>query len=97
MVVATAPNISLTCQRLHHPRHFLFNHRVFTFRQEVASYMKLFSRIFLVAQVLFLSLLLVGCNPEVGSEQWCNNLKEKPKGDWTANEAKDFAKHCILK
>lgn len=33
---------------------------------------------------------------EVGSEAWCNDLKEKPKGDWSANEASDFAKHCIL-
>jgi hypothetical protein len=34
---------------------------------------------------------------EVGSEKWCGNLKEKPKGDWTANEATDFAKHCLFK
>ena len=37
-----------------------------------------------------------GCEPEVGSEAWCDNLKEKPKGDWTANEAADFAKHCLF-
>ena len=36
------------------------------------------------------------CSPEVGSEEWCKELKEKPKGDWTANEAADFAKHCLL-
>lgn len=42
-------------------------------------------------------LLLVGCAPEVGSEAWCNNMKEKPKGDWTSNEAGGFAKHCIFK
>ena len=23
-------------------------------------------------------------------------VKEKPKGDWSANEAADFAKHCVL-
>ncbi|MBT4938441.1 MAG: DUF3012 domain-containing protein, partial [Rhodospirillaceae bacterium] len=23
-------------------------------------------------------------------------LKKKPKGDWTANEVKDFAKSCVL-
>ena len=40
--------------------------------------------------------LLVGCAPEVGSEAWCQDMKEKPKGDWTANEAKDFAAHCLL-
>jgi len=41
--------------------------------------------------------LLSGCAPEVGSKEWCDDMKEKPKGDWTANEAKDFAKHCIFK
>lgn len=47
--------------------------------------------------VFGLTLLLAGCAPEVGSEQWCQSMQEKPKGDWTANEAADFAKHCILK
>ena len=41
--------------------------------------------------------MLTGCAPEVGSERWCKEMKEKPKGDWTANEAADFAKHCLLK
>jgi len=40
---------------------------------------------------------LSGCAPEVGSEKWCAALKEKPKGDWSANEAADFTKHCLLK
>ncbi|WP_193181237.1 DUF3012 domain-containing protein [Nisaea sediminum] len=39
---------------------------------------------------------LAACSPEVGSEKWCANMKEKPKGEWTANEATDFAKHCLL-
>jgi hypothetical protein len=34
---------------------------------------------------------------EVGSEQWCAQLQEKPKGDWTANEAADYAKYCLFK
>lgn len=47
---------------------------------------------------LFLSLLfLTACSPEVGSKKWCEQLAEKPKGDWTANEAKDYAKHCLFK
>jgi len=37
-----------------------------------------------------------GCSPEVGSERWCAQMKEKPKGEWTVNEAKQFARHCIL-
>ncbi|MBT3558061.1 MAG: DUF3012 domain-containing protein [Rhodospirillales bacterium] len=38
----------------------------------------------------------VACSPEVGSEEWCSDLKEKSKGDWTASEAGDFAKNCVL-
>jgi len=40
--------------------------------------------------------ILAACSPEVGSKEWCSDLKNKPKGDWTANEATDFAKHCLL-
>ena len=46
--------------------------------------------------VLLTLFLTTACAPEVGSEEWCANMKEKPKGDWTATEAKDFAKHCIF-
>lgn len=42
-------------------------------------------------------LTLTACAPEVGSEKWCANMKEKNKADWTANEAADFTKHCIFK
>lgn len=51
-------------------------------------------------KVLFLSMLLsqlIACSAEVGSEKWCANIKEKPKGEWSANEAKDYAKHCLFK
>ena len=47
--------------------------------------------------VLTTALLLTGCAPEVGSKKWCEQLENKPKGDWSANEAKDFAKHCIFR
>ncbi len=43
-----------------------------------------------------LGLTLAACSPEVGSEEWCDDMKEKPTGDWTANEAADFAKQCVL-
>lgn len=54
---------------------------------------KMFSALLFLLVAVFLS----GCAPEVGSDEWCLNLKEKPKGDWTANEATDFAKHCLFK
>lgn len=40
---------------------------------------------------------VTACAPEVGSERWCNAMKDKPKGEWTANEVADFAKHCLFK
>lgn len=42
-------------------------------------------------------LLLAACAPEVGSDAWCEDMADKPKGDWTANEAAEFAKNCIFK
>ena len=52
-----------------------------------------------LARVLFMAGILAvlgACAPEVGSDKWCKAMKDKPKGDWTANEAADFAKHCLL-
>jgi hypothetical protein len=46
--------------------------------------------------LLFSLTLLSACAPEVGSEKWCAQMKEKPKGDWTANEATEFTKNCIF-
>ncbi len=42
------------------------------------------------------SLSLAACSPEVGSKEWCGDLEKKSKGDWSANEAKNYAKHCVL-
>ncbi len=47
--------------------------------------------------VIISIIVLAGCAPEIGSEEWCEDMKEKPKGDWPANEAKDFTKYCLLK
>jgi hypothetical protein len=41
-------------------------------------------------------LLLAACAPEVGSARWCEAMKEKPSGDWTANEALEYARNCVL-
>jgi hypothetical protein len=40
--------------------------------------------------------VLAACSPTVGSDEWCAALKEKPKGDWTATEATDYAKSCVF-
>lgn len=49
-----------------------------------------------LSAVLFVAFLVTGCSAEVGSEAWCNDMKETPKGEWTSNQAKDYAKHCIF-
>ncbi len=41
--------------------------------------------------------MLSACAPDIGSDEWCVNMKEKSKADWTASEVADFVKHCILK
>ena len=46
---------------------------------------------------IIMSIQLTACAPEIGSKKWCENLKEKPKGDWTITETKDYAKHCLFK
>lgn len=51
------------------------------------------------ARLLAAALLVcatTACAPKVGTPEWCAKLQEKPKGDWTANEAADFLKHCVL-
>lgn len=50
-------------------------------------------------KILLLGVCLMGlsaCAPEVGSEGWCKNMAEKPKGDWTTNEALDYAENCLI-
>lgn len=51
----------------------------------------------LKTMLVVVAFLCIACAPEVGSKAWCENLGEKAKGDWTASEAGDFAKHCLLK
>jgi Protein of unknown function (DUF3012) len=37
------------------------------------------------------------CAPEVGSKAWCEKMDKQQTGDWTVNEAADYAKHCLLR
>lgn len=52
--------------------------------------------VFLAAAFAFSGLALSACSPEVGSKEWCADMKEKPKGDWSANEATEYAKNCVF-
>ncbi|MCF7822023.1 MAG: DUF3012 domain-containing protein [Mariprofundaceae bacterium] len=53
-------------------------------------------KVIVAVVVAAFALLAAGCSPEVGSKAWCQQMKEKPKGDWTATEAKDYTKHCLF-
>ena len=50
-----------------------------------------------VVLIAALGLVLSACAPEVGSAAWCEAMDEKPKGDWSMNEAADYAKSCVLR
>jgi hypothetical protein len=56
----------------------------------------LMKKMLLVMFGLTFVLSFAACAPEVGSKDWCAQMKEKPKGDWSSNEMADYAKHCIL-
>jgi hypothetical protein len=59
--------------------------------------MALFKKCYCLFFPLLLLGIVAGCSTEVGSEEWCQELKEKPKADWTAKEAADYAKHCLIR
>ncbi|OOZ41947.1 hypothetical protein BOW53_01905 [Solemya pervernicosa gill symbiont] len=54
---------------------------------------KIIRNISALAALLF---IITACSPEVGSDAWCKQMKEKPKGEWSANEAGEYTKNCIL-
>ncbi len=51
----------------------------------------------LVVAAFSIALLLAACAPEIGSEEWCDDMDEKEKGDWSTNEAKEYAKNCVFR
>ena len=59
--------------------------------------MKLNSQLGLFVLQVCSYVILTACSPEVGSEAWCKKMDETPKGDWSANMATDYAKHCVFK
>jgi len=48
-----------------------------------------------IVGVIVVSLLLAACD-RVGSEAWCEDLSEKPKGEWTLKETGQFTQYCVL-
>ena len=53
-------------------------------------------RVILVGWSAAFALFAIACSPDVGSKAWCEKVAETPKGDWSANEAADYAKHCLF-
>jgi hypothetical protein len=47
--------------------------------------------------LLVLVSVLAACAPEVGSDAWCEDMVETPKGDWSTNDATEFARSCVFK
>lgn len=54
-------------------------------------------KVYVTLVAALLVALLAGCAPEVGSDAWCEDLKAKPKKDWSASELKDYSKHCLFR
>ncbi|WP_422938638.1 DUF3012 domain-containing protein [Vibrio fluvialis] len=44
-----------------------------------------------IALVMLSALALTACENEVGSAGWCQDMREKPKNEWSAQNAVDFA------
>ena len=48
--------------------------------------------------VILISLLIaIACSPQVGSDKWCEKMKNTHKADWSTNDAVAFTKHCVFK
>jgi hypothetical protein len=50
-----------------------------------------------LASSLAVAVLLAACAPEVGSDAWCEDMDEKAAGDWSTNEAAEYAKSCVFR
>ena len=52
---------------------------------------------FIAAAALATGLVLAsGCTDKPGSQGWCDQMSAKSKGDWTGDETKTFAAHCVF-
>jgi hypothetical protein len=59
--------------------------------------MKIIANAGIITMCILALVVMTACAPEVGTEAWCKQMDKKPKGDWSANEVGDYAKHCIFK
>lgn len=52
-------------------------------------------KVFRIAWVVVVLFYATSCAPVVGSDEWCNNLMDKPRGEWTKEDVKGTANYCI--
>jgi len=49
-----------------------------------------------IVVLLSLFFLMASC-AKIGSKNWCEEMKQKSRGDWTFNEAKTYASKCAFR
>ena len=59
--------------------------------------MSLFRNLAIIACLVSSSVIFSACAPEVGSDEWCEKMKGKSDDDMTVEEAKIYAKNCLIK
>ena len=42
------------------------------------------------------SAMFVGCTDKPGSAGWCEQMSGKTKSEWTGEDAKTYASHCVF-
>lgn len=40
---------------------------------------------------------MAACSPKIGSREWCEEMDEKPKAEWTVNEGRAYGGNCIIR
>ncbi|MEF1290858.1 DUF3012 domain-containing protein [Vibrio sp. M260118] len=48
------------------------------------------------ALIVLALVTLSGCQKEIGTQAWCDEMTETPKSKWTGQNAIDYAKYCVL-
>ena len=48
-----------------------------------------------ITVIIMVSLLVVACD-RIGSESWCEEQGQKPKTEWTLEDAGHYTKYCVL-
>lgn len=49
------------------------------------------------AALVAAGLSLSACAPERGTLAWCEDMDKTPSGDWSINDAAEYARSCVLR